>query len=72
MVHTSSQLEGTEFPFIILLAFVDAGMVNGEHSEAILFKALYGRADFGQLLSQYTCGLHFPLRMNVRRCFAQN
>ena len=32
--------ELTEFPFIIILAFVDAGMINGEHSEAILFNAL--------------------------------
>lgn len=72
MVHRSSQLEGSEFPFIILLAFVDAGMVNGEHSEAILFNALYGRADLRQLVSQCTCGLHFPLRVNVRNCFVQN
>jgi len=65
MVHTNRQLEGTEFPFIILLAFVDAGMVNVEHSEVILFNALYARADIRQLVSQCTCALHFTLRMNV-------
>jgi hypothetical protein len=68
MVCTSSQLEGNEFSFVILVAFVDAGMVNGEHSETILFNALYGRADLQQLVSQCTCGLHFALRVNVRKC----
>jgi hypothetical protein len=72
MVHTNRQHEGTEFSFIFLLAFVDAVMVNGEHSEVILFNALYARADHRQLVSQCTCGLHFDMRMNVRKCFVQN
>ena len=58
IVHSSSQLEGTHFPFIILLAFVDAGMVNGEHSEEIILNALYGRTDLRQLVSQCTCGMY--------------
>jgi len=72
VVHTNRQRVGTEFAFIILLAFVNAGMVNGEHSEAILFNALYGRAVLQQLVSHCTCGLHFALRMNVRKCFMEN
>lgn len=49
VVHANRKLEGTELAFIILLAFVVAGMVNGEHSEAMLFNACMTELTFGSL-----------------------